>query len=757
MSRAGKKIIGSAGKAGTRIPSTISGDMRISRVVVSLIFVVFVLHGLARCQGAAISGTVLDAETAEPLTSATFLIRELLLGTSSDSLGEFALQGIPPGEYSIRVSMAGYAPFDTMIALAIGRSLNLVIGLIPDEAEMEEVVITGTRTVRTIADAPVRVEAIPQEEVEEKLLMTPSNVAMLLNESTGMRVQTTSATSNTANLRIQGLNGRYTQILIDGVPTFSGLAAGFGLTQLAPLNLRQVEVIKGATSSLYGADAIAGVVNFLTKVPGDEPELSAILNATSQKGFDGASFYSQRLGATDGFTIFMSRNLQGLFDVDGDAYADIARYERFSLSPKFVASLSQNVEARIAGSFLTEHRFGGRMDAPELGGGSDDPYREEIQTERFEVGGHVEWRISTDQSLSLNIATMHLERDAHYGTLPFNGTQSMIYLDGQYNFRTGDQNILLGIVSNAETFEDRTPSIVRSRSYHFITPAGFVQDEWKVSDEWTILGSGRVDFHNVFGTFLTPRISLMHRPSSQLTLRLAGGTGFKAPTIFVEESEEAGFRNVQPLEGVTAEKAVSGSFDLNWKASIGDDIAATVGAGLYLSSLDGALRANPDSIDVGVLSLQNAIGKTVTRGCEISLKLARSEYKLSLGYTYLYGTEEHRGGTSELALNPRHSVGIVLVWESEEQGAKVGLENYWTGRQRLERNPFRDVSPDYWVTGLIAEKKFGIVRLFVNFENIFDTRQTRFESIINPASGRTVPIYAPLEGRVINGGVRLVL
>jgi hypothetical protein len=137
------------------------------------------------------------------------------------------------------------------------------------------------------------------------------------------------------------------------------------------------------------------------------------------------------------------------------------------------------------------------------------------------------------------------------------------------------------------------------------------------------------------------------------------------------------------------------------------------------------------------------------------------DVKLYLGYTYIYATRDDLGLVSELSLNPRHSAGAVLFYEGHESGLKVGFETYWTGAQRLERNPYRDVSPDYFLTGVVAEKAFRPLRIFVNFENIFDTRQTRWDPIVaggyDEVSYRPVPIYAPLEGRVINGGVRVVL
>jgi iron complex outermembrane receptor protein len=194
-------------------------------------------------------------QEAAPVVGATVRLDDLRRGAVTRSDGSFTITDVSAGVHRLLISSVGYRTVDTTVDLAAGGVLDLHIVMEPKEEEGEEVVVTATRTQRSIDDVPVRIEVVPQEEVEEKLMMSPSNVAMLLNESTGMRVQTTSPTTGTANLRIQGLPGRYTQILVDGVPNVGGLAAGFGLTELPPLNLRQVEIIKGAASALYGASA----------------------------------------------------------------------------------------------------------------------------------------------------------------------------------------------------------------------------------------------------------------------------------------------------------------------------------------------------------------------------------------------------------------------------------------------------------------------------------------------------------------------
>ncbi|HWP81383.1 MAG TPA: TonB-dependent receptor [Bacteroidota bacterium] len=710
---------------------------------------------VAQIQYAKIAGIVADSVSHVPLVGTNILIVGTTIGTTTDTEGRFIVEGLQPTQYHLEFRYVGYAETDVTVDLTNTDSVWLHIKLSPEHIESEMVVVTATRTLRSISDVPVRVEAIPEEEIEEKLLMTPSSVAMLLNESTGMRVQTTSAASSTANLRIQGLRGRYTQVLHDGVPTLGGLSAGLGLTQLIPLDLRQVEVLKGATSSLYGTDAIAGVVNFLPKVPGERPELTLLLNGTTQKGIDAAGFLSQRIGST-GISFLASHNRQARYDVDNDGFADVAEFRRWTLTPRLLGNFSDNLSLRLSLNLLSEQRVGGSMDVASPATGAP-PYIERLNTSRNDISTHIDWRATENQSLSLKLAYLRLNRSATYGVQQFEGIQNVYFSDAQYSLHLPRHQLLAGFAYRLEEFEDR---ILTSRSYQFIVPSLFAQDEILFSDGISLLLGGRLDAHNEFGTFFVPRASLMIRPGQHMTLRLGAGTGYKAPTIFVEEAEETGFKNVRPLLNAKPERARSASIDLNWRG-VFDATTFDVNAALFLTRIEDALLAHEDSLQAEIVFLRNATGPVKSTGTELSARLTYHDLKILLGYTYLSATQEDQGITNTIELNPKHSTGIVIVWENHEHQLKVGLENYWTGKQRVSRNPYRTETPAYWITGMIVEKGFGRFKVFVNFENMFDSRQTRYEPVFvrNSISGeiRTLPIYAPLEGRVINGGVRLML
>src|SRR5690606_31155523 len=216
----------------------------------------------------------------------------------------------------------------------------LEILLHSEHEELEEVVISSTRSTRTIADMPTRVEFIAGEELDEKANMKPGDIRMLLNESTGIQTQQTSATSANSSIRIQGLDGRYTQIIRDGFPLYAGFSGGLGLLQIAPLDLKQVEVIKGSASTLYGGGAIAGLVNLVSKTPAEERELSFLLNGTSALGLDASGFYSHKPGKI-GTTIYAAYNHGNPYDPADIGLTAIPEFNRFTLNPRIFADISE--------------------------------------------------------------------------------------------------------------------------------------------------------------------------------------------------------------------------------------------------------------------------------------------------------------------------------------------------------------------------------------------------------------------------------
>ncbi len=265
---------------------------------------------------------------------------EIVCGPSkaaSDRDGRASLT-VPADGCTLVVTAEGLAPF-TLAIRAETTPLEITLEEAPEIEE--EVVVTATRSGRLASDQATRVEVVNREEIEEKLLMTPGDIVMLLNETSGIRLQATSPALGAAAVRVQGLTGRYTPVLTDGLPINSTQVASLGLLQIPPMDLRQVEVIKGAASALYGAAALGGVINLVTRLPAKAPEHEALFNVTSREGFDALFWSSGPAGARGGYTFLGGAHTQNASDIDKDGWFDLPRYRRVIARPKLTLAFDQ--------------------------------------------------------------------------------------------------------------------------------------------------------------------------------------------------------------------------------------------------------------------------------------------------------------------------------------------------------------------------------------------------------------------------------
>jgi iron complex outermembrane receptor protein len=285
-------------------------------------------------------------------------------------------------------------------------------------------------------------------------------------------------------------------------------------------------------------------------------------------------------------------------------------------------------------------------------------------------------------------------------------------------------------------------------AYTYVVPGLFAQDDLNVASWLSLSASARVDFHNVYGTFFSPRLSALLRKGGW-TSRISAGQGFFAPTPLTEETEAAGLTRLLLPVALKAERGRSASFDLT--RSLGPVSVTTT---LFASNID-----HPVYVDRGaVYSIFNLPGPTRNRGAEFLATWRKSPFTVTANYTYVRSSELEPTGRAEVPLTPRHNLGVVGMWEKEGV-SRIGLECYYTGEQRLEYNPYRDFSKPYVLVGAMAERKVAAhVKLFINLENLTNVRQTRWDPLLLPeraSDGRwTVDAWAPLDGRVINGGAR---
>ena len=295
-----------------------------------------------------------DVETRQPLQGTTVTILGISKVFLSDTNGVAAITGIPGGQQTISFHFVGYKEHTETVIFPRANDTLLVL-LESNKEEMNEVVVNSTRSTRSIQNIPTRIEFIGGEELEEKGNMKPGDIRMMLNESTGIQTQQVSAISANSSIRIQGLDGRYTQILKDGLPLFAGFSGGLGLLQAPPLDLKQVEVIKGASSTLYGGGAIAGLVNLISIAPADKRDLRFLINGTSAGGLDINGFYGQKFKKI-GLTLFASRNTNKPYDPSTTGFTAIPKTERYVFNPKLFFFFGNRTKLNIGVNTMFEDR-----------------------------------------------------------------------------------------------------------------------------------------------------------------------------------------------------------------------------------------------------------------------------------------------------------------------------------------------------------------------------------------------------------------
>lgn len=699
-----------------------------------------------------LTAIVKNAATKEALPGATVLLPDLNKNSQTNENGLIVISGIPAGPQQLKVSFIG---FDTHIETVTFPMANdtLVVLLESAGEEMEEVVISSTRSTRTIQNIPTRVEFIGGEELEEKGNMKPGDIRMMLNESTGIQTQQVSATSANSSVRIQGLDGRYTQILKDGFPLYAGFSGGLGLLQTPPLDLKQVEVIKGASSTLYGGGAIAGLVNLISKEPGEERELRFLLNGTSAGGLDINGFYGQKYRKV-GLTIFASRNSSRPYDPSETGFTAIPKTERYVFNPKLFVYFSPQTKMMFGVNTTTEDRTGGDIAYIKGRGDNVHSYFERNKSNRFSTQFSLDHQLSEKRGLLVKNSVNYFNRTISIPDYEFKGRQWSTYSEVSYHADGDKLDWVAGANFYTDQFLEYPKDDFPDRNYLQQTAGGFIQNTWKTNN-WLQLETGlRGDYVIEYGFAFLPRIAALFKFSDKFTSRLGGGLGYKTPTIFTEETERIQFRSVLPInaDDNKLERSYGANLDFNYRTLLFDKVSCSINQLFFYTRINDPLLLESTG---NVNKLINADGYVDTKGWETNIKLAYSDFKLFVGYTFTDAVL-HEGTVSRPnPLTAKHRLNNVLMYEVEDKW-KIGLEAYYYSKQTLNDGT---TGKSYWTCGFMAEKLWERFSLFINFENFTNTRQTRFDNIYTGTITNPVfrDIYAPLDGFVVNGGLKIKL
>jgi len=717
------------------------------------ILLAFLSAGLTHAQNT-ITFEIKD-DSGGPLIGATVVVEGTSKGTITNAQGVAELTNIQDGQLEFDISFIGYEEYKITLSFPQDNNRTLEIVLEEGDEELEEIVISTTRSSRTIIDIPTRIEVITGEELGEKAAMNSTNIGMLLRETTGVQMQQTSLSSGNMSIRIQGLDGRYTQLLKDGFPLYGGFAGGLSIMQIPPLDLKQVELIKGSNSTLYGGGAIAGLVNLVSITPSESPELSIMLDQTSALGTTGNLFYAQKYDKT-GFSLYGSANNQIAYDPDKDGFSNMPKAKTFSINPKFFYYFNPNSELLIGLNTTFDDRTGGDMEV--IKGNQDDEhvFTENNASQRYATQ-LLYSHITESHSFVAKNSISYFNRELTIPDYNYTGKQLSSFSEIAYNIHKKEEiEWQFGANYYYERFDESNTDSIAPRDYNHSTIGAFIQNTTVIGNNTIFEGGLRTDYSFEYGTFILPRISILYKANNKFSTRIGGAMGYKLPTIFTEEAEKMYLRGIVPISNdlVHPETSIGGNFDLNYKTALGDKMTFSINQLFFLTSLKDALVLREDAID-DLYFFESADGNILSSGFETNVKFTYGDIKLYLNYAFVNTELRYDNINDQKPLTPKHNAGIVLFYEVEDKWS-AGYELYYTGSQYDE---MYTTKPDFWTMGIMLMRHFEKVSVFINFENFTNVIQSDYEPLVLPPySNPSFPdIWSPTDGFILNGGIKIKL
>jgi outer membrane receptor for ferrienterochelin and colicins len=674
-----------------------------------------------------------------------FLVRSEDRSATTDASGRARLV-LPEGPRTIRLTRIGFAPKRVEVTVIADSTIAVTIDVAMEDkmATMDEVTISATRTERLAGQTPLRVEILDEMEVDENTLMAPSGITMLLNETPGLRVQAASPTLGTGSVRILGLSGQYTAMLADGLPLYGGAMSALGPLDISPVDLKRVEVIKGAASALYGGQALGGVINLISKTPTGQNEV--LLNRRTMGVTDAATWLSRQFSEHSGVSLLVSGTTQEAADPDGDGWGDQAKARRWGVRPRLALADEQGRALFATAGYGYDDRQGGTLGSALAPDGL--PFREGLSGRRADAGLTLRLPQADSGLLAVRLALSSNRRERRFGTGPLEEDRiSTGFAEVTRSMKTKSGVLVIGGALQSDGYRNN----LNPAFNHAWTTPGLFSTHDRDFGPLAVSMSLRADMHPESKLMLTERIAVMVRPATDWSVRLGGGTGFAAPTAMTEEVEAIGLRAIQPST-LNAERSVGGMVDVNGRV-LGAELLLTG----YVSSIEGAIQL----VDLGAETgeLRNAVGNTRVAGAEgAAIWRFGGDNKFLLTYGYARGSRTDPTGAREpMPLLNRHRLGGDLMLE--KPGVyRVGIEGIYYGRQALDDNAYRSVSKPYLYTMAIAMRQFGPLEVVANFENLLNVRQTENDSLLRPAQtvgGRwTTDVWSPLEGFMANVAIR---
>jgi len=674
-----------------------------------------------------INGTITSNGQALPFV--TVGLKNTTYGTTSDTNGYFEIKNIPAGTFEITVSAIGYEKQSKKFVISESLfELMLSFDLKEIQTNLNEVVVSGTMKEISKTESPVPVEVYTPTLFKKN--PTP-NIFDALQNVNGVRPQLNCNVCNTGDIHINGLEGPYTMIMIDGMPIVSGLSTVYGLSGIPNSLVERIEIVKGPASSLYGSEAVGGLINIITKKTANADKLSLDLMATSYQEYNldaGVKYQpSKKVNALLGINYF---NYQNPVDHNQDGFTDVTLQHRFSFFNKLNFERKNNREASIALRYFYEDRWGGEMQWNKQWRGTDSIYGESIFTGRYEV--IAKYQLPLKERFFYNISFNNHDQNSYYGTVKFNAQQKILFNQLYWEKEFEKQSMLLGLAYRYTWYDDNTlitqtnDSVnPKNKPNNVALPGIFIQDEIKFNCNHKILLGFRYDYNQLHGNIYTPRFAYKWAINSKNILRFNSGTGYRVANVFSEDHAAlTGSRDVIIVSDLKPEQSINAN--LNYvtkfykeKFNFGIDISA------FYTRFSNRIIADYDT-DPNKIYFNNLNGYAISQGINFNLdiELLKIPLKILLGGTFMDNYKVEKGIRSSQVLTENYT----STWSLSYEFKKIGLSMDYTGNiyspMRLpllgELDPRDEYSPWWSIQNIQLTKKIKRFEIYGGVKNLLN-------------------------------------
>ena len=612
----------------------------------------FLLSGFlnANSQTGRIEGLIRNGNQA--VEGATVKLVPSTFNTLSQKDGSFTLTEVPYGVYMLEISSIGFQSYKEPVTLDSSGYRSVHISLKENASSLHEVVVTGTQRARTKLNSPIPVEVYTPAYFKKN--PTPS-IFEALGIVNGVQPQLNCNVCNTGDIHINGMEGPYTMVLIDGMPIVSSLATVYGLSGIPNSMVKRIEVVKGPASTIYGSEAVGGLINIITKDPDTSARLFVDISSTTRLEHTGDLSFSFRTGKASSLLGINGFWYDHLSDINKDGFTDVTLQKRLAIFNKWIFQRQGGRVASLAFRYLHENRWGGELNWTPKWRGTDSIYGESIKTDRLELIGKYDLPISP-QKVQLEYSYNYHHQDSYYGETPFFANQHTAFAQLRLDKRWGQHELFIGVPFRFISYDDNTPGTAdlhqQNRPMRTYLPGLFLQDEITHGSLTTLIGL-RYDHHNEHGSIWSPRLSFKYAAGSRHTVRWSTGNGFRVVNLFTEDHAAlTGARKVVIQETLKPEQ--SWNTNINYNGIFhGKGLTIGLDASVFYTYFSNKIIADyltdPQSIIYDNLK-GYAISKGFTLNTDVQI---RNHFKMMAGVTLMDVYEKNKDSIGNQVKDPQ--------------------------------------------------------------------------------------------------------